>query len=149
MASAAGSLDLGVVFGAASVRHTFGGAAAVAWNRYRADQFQPVRHQSGYETPVTRVEYTSSREISIERRHSMRTDLAINYDYKLGGGASVFFHGEVINLFNQFQLCGCGGTVFNNGGGSDIRTINNGVLTAVNSALCRRSTRSRRLQCKA
>ena len=45
----------------------------------------------------------------------------------------MFFHGEVINIFNQYQLCGCGGTVFNNGGGSDIRTINNGVLTAVNS----------------
>ena len=45
----------------------------------------------------------------------------------------MFFHGEVLNLFNQYQLCGCGGTVFNNGGGSDIRTINNGVLTAVNS----------------
>ena len=38
----------------------------------------------------------------------------------------MFFHGEVLNVFNQFQLCGCGGTVFNNGGGSDIRTINNG-----------------------
>ena len=45
----------------------------------------------------------------------------------------MFFHGEVLNLFNQYQLCGCGGTVFNNGGGSDIRTIGNSVLTSVNS----------------
>ena len=62
-----------------------------------------------------------------------RTDLSVNYQYRVGGGADVFFHAEVLNIFNQFQLCGCGGTVFNNGGGSDMRTINNGVLTAANS----------------
>ena len=62
-----------------------------------------------------------------------RTDLSVNYQYRVGGGADVFFHAEVLNIFNQSQLCGCGGTVFNNGGGSDIRTINNGVLTALNS----------------
>ena len=36
---------------------------------------------------------------------------------------------DVLNIFNQFQLCGCGGTVFNNGGGSDVRQINTGVQT--------------------
>ena len=46
----------------------------------------------------------------------------------------MFFHGEVLNVFNQFQLCGCGGTVFNNGGGSDTRSINTSVLTSSNTA---------------
>jgi hypothetical protein len=50
----------------------------------------------------------------------------------------VFFHGEVLNIFNQFQLCGCGGTVFNNGGGNDLRTIGNAVLTASNTATLQR-----------
>ena len=45
----------------------------------------------------------------------------------------MFFHAEVLNIFDQSQLCGCGGTVFNNGGASDIRTISTGVLTALNS----------------
>jgi hypothetical protein len=57
----------------------------------------------------------------------------VNYQYRLGGSADVFFHAEVLNVFNQYQLCGCGGSVFFNGGASDMRTINNGVLTAANS----------------
>jgi hypothetical protein len=36
----------------------------------------------------------------------------MNYSYKILRTAEVFFHGEVLNIFNQFQLCGCGGTVF-------------------------------------
>ena len=39
----------------------------------------------------------------------------------------LFFHGEVLNLFNQFQLCGCGETVFRNGGITDLTTIGQGV----------------------
>ena len=39
----------------------------------------------------------------------------------------------MLNVFNVYQLCGCGGTVFNNGGGSDIRTINTSVQTASNA----------------
>ena len=136
MASSAGALDLGVVFGAASgTPYTFGGAAATSPGTGIGQiNSTPYVTNPGYETPVTRVEYYFFPRDQYRTEAQYRTDLAINYDYKLGGGASVFFHGEVINLFNQFQLCGCGGTVFNNGGGSDIRTINNGVLTSVNSA---------------
>ena len=48
----------------------------------------------------------------------------------------MFLHGEVLNIFNVYQLCGCGGTVFTNGGGSDMRQINNSARS------CRRSTPS-------
>ena len=41
----------------------------------------------------------------------------------------LFFHGEVLNVFNQFQLCGCGDTVFNNGGVTDLTTIGQSVRT--------------------
>jgi hypothetical protein len=39
----------------------------------------------------------------------------------------LFFHGEVLNVFNQFQLCGCGENVFRNGGITDTSTIAQGV----------------------
>jgi hypothetical protein len=58
-----------------------------------------------------------------------RTDFSTNYTHPIFGKAQVFFHADVLNIFNQFQLCGCGGTVFNNGGGSDIRNINTGIQT--------------------
>ena len=32
-------------------------------------------------------------------------------------------------MFNQFQLCGCGESIFQNGGGTDLAKINKGVLT--------------------
>ena len=139
MKSTAGSLDLGFVFGTASgTPYTFGGAAATSPGT-GIGQINSIPYvvNPGYETPVSRVEYYFFPRDQYRTETQYRTDLAINYDYKLRGGASVFWHGEVVNLFNQFQLCGCGSTVFNNGGGSDIRTINNGVLTSVNSATLR------------
>jgi outer membrane receptor protein involved in Fe transport len=68
-----------------------------------------------------------------------RTDLALNYAYRLPGLSRVqlFFHGEVLNVFNVAQLCGCGGTVFSNGGATSLSRINLGVLTAANSPAMR------------
>jgi outer membrane receptor protein involved in Fe transport len=136
MRETAGSLDIGVVYAAASgTPYTFGGAAATSPGTGIGQiNSSPFVANPGYSTPVTRVEYFFFERDAYRTEAQYRTDLSVNYQYRLGGGASVFFHGEVINIFNQFQLCGCGGTVFNNGGGSDIRTINNAVLTSVNSA---------------
>lgn len=66
-----------------------------------------------------------------------RTDLAINYTRSLPGFANAKLFGQlqVINLFNQFQLCGCGGTVFVNGGGVDLsNTVDQTVRTSVTNA---------------
>ena len=82
---------------------------------------------------MTSVEYYFFERDQYRTEAQYRTDLSVNYQYRVGGGADLFFHAEVLNLFNQFQLCGCGCTVFNNGGGSDIRTISTAVLTALNS----------------
>ena len=34
----------------------------------------------------------------------------------------------MLNLLNQFQLCGCGASVFNNGGNTVLTTIGQGVV---------------------
>jgi len=70
---------------------------------------------------------------------SYRTDFAVNYSYKVPRAASVevFFHGEMLNVFNQFQFCGCGDTVFLNGGASDLRKIGTAVRTAANTPALR------------
>lgn len=66
-----------------------------------------------------------------------RTDFAINYTRAIPGFTSAKLVGQlqVVNLFNQFQLCGCGGTVFVNGGGVDLSsTIDQTVRTSVTNA---------------
>jgi outer membrane receptor for ferrienterochelin and colicin len=67
-----------------------------------------------------------------------RTDLAINYSRGIPGVRSMgtlqfFAQAQVINLFNQFQLCGCGGTVFQNGGATTQTRIDTTTLTPVNT----------------
>jgi hypothetical protein len=59
-----------------------------------------------------------------------RTDFAANYVYQLKGTRNVqlFSQLQVINVFNQFQLCGCGGTVFQNGGAVTQSRIDQSVL---------------------
>ncbi|MBS1819880.1 MAG: TonB-dependent receptor [Acidobacteria bacterium] len=66
-----------------------------------------------------------------------RTDLGINYTFRMPATKSLefFAHADVINLFDQSQLCGCGGTVFGNsnahGGGVSQTRIDQTVRTAV------------------
>jgi hypothetical protein len=140
MSTTAGSLDVGLVYAAASgTPYTFGGAAATSPGTGIGQiDSRPYVTNPGYETPVSRVEYYFFPRDEYRTESQFRTDLSVNYQYRLGGGADLFFHGEVLNIFNQFQLCGCGGSVFFNGGGSDIRTINNSVLTAVNTGTLQR-----------
>jgi outer membrane receptor protein involved in Fe transport len=67
-----------------------------------------------------------------------RTDLGINYTFRIptgGKSLEVFAHADVINLFDQSQLCGCGGTIFGNsnghGGGVTQTRIDQTVRTNV------------------
>jgi hypothetical protein len=139
MSSAAGSLDFGVVMAAASgTPFGFAGATASAPGTAMGQiNPRPYVTNPGYANPLSStatVEYFFFPRDQYRTEAQFRTDLSVNYQYRLPGGADVFLHADVLNVFNQFQLCGCGGTVFNNGGGSDIRTINTAVLTASNSA---------------
>jgi outer membrane receptor for ferrienterochelin and colicin len=134
MAETAGRLDLGLLFGAASgVPYGLNTNPGLA-----AGQIDPRPYVTnpGYASPLgsaATVDYFFFPRDQYRTEAQYRTDFSMNYSYKILGSAEVFFHGEVLNVFNQFQLCGCGGTVFNNGGGSDIRTIGNSVLTASNT----------------
>src|SRR5262249_3503722 len=63
-------------------------------------------------------------------------DFAINYSRGIGGRSRMstlqfFAQAQVINLFNQFQLCGCGGTGFQNGGTTTQTRIDTTTLTSV------------------
>ena len=62
----------------------------------------------------------------------------VNYTFHIPTGRKaleVFAHADIINLFDQFQLCGCGGTVFGNanahGGGVTQTRIDQTVRTNV------------------
>jgi hypothetical protein len=66
----------------------------------------------------------------------IRTDLAFNYVYRLPGTSrmQLFTQAQVLNVFDQFQLCGCGSTVFGTGsaanaGGVNLQRLDTTVLT--------------------
>ena len=85
----------------------------------------------GYATPLPAVEYFFLGRDPFRTEATYRTDLAVNYTYRFGRGSAIrpeaFFHGEILNVFNQFQLCGCGENVFRNGGIADTGTISTAV----------------------
>jgi outer membrane receptor for ferrienterochelin and colicin len=65
-----------------------------------------------------------------------RTDFAANYIHQVPGAGrmQLFAQLQVLNLFNQFQLCACGSTVFGTGsaanaGGVNVQRIDTTVLT--------------------
>ena len=66
------------------------------------------------------MDYYFTARDAFRTEATYRTDLSVNYSYRMphagGPQPELFFHGEVLNVFNQFQLCGCGGRVFSNGG---------------------------------
>jgi hypothetical protein len=62
----------------------------------------------------------------------LRTDLAASIDHGLNAGShklDLFVQMQVLNVFNQFQLCGCGASVFANGGSITNTLIGTGVLS--------------------
>ena len=82
----------------------------------------------GYATPPASVEYYFTARDAFHTQAQYRTDLSANYNYRVphAGGTQpeLFVHVELLNVFNRFQLCGCGASVFNNGGITDLTTIN-------------------------
>lgn len=66
--------------------------------------------------------------------HQLRTDFAASYTHGVRVGnhrLNLFIQAQIINLFNQFQLCGCGDTIFRNGGGVTQTAIDQTVRTNV------------------
>jgi outer membrane receptor protein involved in Fe transport len=83
----------------------------------------------GYQVPLAptgTVDYYFTARDAFRTETTFRTDLSVNYAYRVrasGAQPELFFHGEVLNIFRDFQLCGCGGSSFNNGGATDMVTI--------------------------
>jgi hypothetical protein len=94
----------------------------------------------GYLNPPTgtQLQYYFTPRDEFRTEGQKRTDLAINYDYRLGVGGgrrlNLFIQGQIVNLFNQFQLCGCGASVFLNGGNVQNQFVDSSVRTAVTNA---------------
>ena len=92
----------------------------------------------GYTTPQggnTEAYYYTARD-AFRTEAQARTDVAINYSYGIRAGSrrvELFGQFQVLNIFNQLQLCGCGDSVFNNGGASNLTSIGQSVLSAANS----------------
>jgi hypothetical protein len=72
----------------------------------------------GYLTPPGAVTYYLTDRDAFRTEGQRRTDFAANYVYSVPGLRRVQLFGQlqVINLFNESQLCGCGQAVFQNGG---------------------------------
>ena len=98
---------------------------------------QPYVTNPGYRTPPdggsTQYYYTARDAFRLEGQK--RTDLAVNYLQRVRGAGRVQLMGQlqVVNLFNQFQLCGCGGTVFVNGGNVANGNIDTTVRTSASA----------------
>jgi hypothetical protein len=96
----------------------------------------------GYLTPPpgTNTPYYYTARDAFRTQGQMRTDFGATYAYRVPGArtAELFFQLQVLNLFNQFQLCACGATAFGTGsagnaGGVNIQRLNTAVLTPVNT----------------
>jgi hypothetical protein len=93
----------------------------------------PFVSNPGYATPQgnTSENYYYTARDAFRTEAAIRTDVAVNYGYSAGiGGRKVdlFFQAQVLNVFNTFDLCGCGAAVFGNGGGSALNTIGQSVI---------------------
>jgi hypothetical protein len=84
------------------------------------------------------ISYFYTARDAFRTQGQMRTDLGLTYNHRVGGGGGpeLYVQLHVMNLFNQFQLCACGGTAFGTGGsgnagGINIQRLNTAILTPV------------------
>jgi hypothetical protein len=102
---------------------------------------------SQYATPqgVPAETYFYTARDAFRTEWSRRTDLAVNYGYGIKAGSrrvEAYIQAQILNLFNQQDLCACGGTVaspppFTNGGSAALLNIGTGVLSPANSTAMR------------
>jgi hypothetical protein len=102
----------------------------------------PYMTNPGYVTPptdagATAITYFFTARDAFRTEGQRRTDFAANYNFNIPAGGrnlALFVSMHVVNLFNQFQLCGCGASVFANGGASQVNFLNQTVLSNTNTA---------------
>jgi hypothetical protein len=129
------SLETGVPYGAGGFPIQGGNANGINPSPYVTNP--------GYRTPPvgsnTAYFYTARDEYRLEGQK--RTDFAVNYNYNLstrGRTVGLFVQAQILNLFDQFQLCGCGANnVFQNGGGVALNTVDRSIQTPVTNSTTR------------
>ena len=97
------TLESGVPYGASNLNNT----SANGVNP------RPFVTNPGYVTPPTGTNtiYFFTARDAYRTDGQKRTDLAVNYTYKLNRSrAELFGQLTVLNIFDNSQLCGCGGT---------------------------------------
>jgi len=91
----------------------------------------------GYLTPpqATSVTYYYTARDAFRTAGQQRTDAALNYSHHLGASrVELFGQWQVLNVFNHYQLCGCGAaTVFQNGGAVTAARLDQTVTFQPNS----------------
>jgi hypothetical protein len=125
------TLESGVPYGASNLNTTSPNFNGVNPRPYVTGAPTYVNPPSGAST----IYFYTPRD-AFRTQAQKRTDLAINYSRGIGGRSRMstlqfFAQAQIINLFNQFQLCGCGGTVFQNGGATTQTRIDTTTLTSV------------------
>jgi hypothetical protein len=129
------ALETGVPFGAGGLPIQGGNANGVNVAPY-IDNPGYVTEPAGSVTPY----YYTARD-AFRTEGQKRTDFGANYTYNIstrGRQIGLFVQAQVLNLFNQFQLCACGATtVFANPGapgtGAGLQSLDRTVRTPVNS----------------
>ena len=96
-----------------------------------------------YVTPqgVASENYYYTNRDAFRTQGFSRTDFSASYNYGISAGSrkvDLFTQIQLLNVFNQQDLCGCGGSVFQNGGNLNLSTISGGtpgqsVLTSLNT----------------
>ena len=116
-------------------------ASGVPYGAFGPIATQPYVTNPGYLTPpaasgASAVNYYFTARDAFRTEAEKRTDMAVNYNFKIPAARNtqLFAQLQVINLFNQFQLCGCGATVFANGGTVTQTRIDQTALTASTNA---------------
>ena len=85
----------------------------------------------GYLTPPTTVGYYFSKRGAFTTPTVTRTDLSLNYDFKIGG-VDLFLHPEMTNVFNSQKV-----------DTTDVRYFDTTILTSNNAAACPNSPTGR------
>jgi outer membrane receptor for ferrienterochelin and colicin len=97
-----------------------------------ARPFVPASIAAQYVTPqggASETYYYTARD-AFRTDSEYRTDFSASLNHSLNAGShklDLFIQMHVLNVFNQFQLCGCGDSVFNNGGNILLTRISTGV----------------------
>ena len=108
-------------------------ASGVPYGAAGSIDARPFVPDLGYAVPqgaATTTYFFTNRD-AYRTEAEYRTDIAANYAYRIKGrtGAQLFGQLQVLNIFDGFQLCGCGASVFANGGNVNAARIDQSILT--------------------